>query len=379
MMKIALVMGACALVCFAAATPEKIIADTPKLPTAQDLALVDGNDYENPQLAAAQKRIEDFKAAIERLENELGKAAEAAAESIKDDALAQANQATKGQYGKSVDDLKNMSDSDRQKLARQQMDTKMAEAQKMMGGMSFVDMEKMMQSGMSEEDMAAKFMSQSSMSMGLTETEIKALQKMSEAEAEVYMRQGDRAARVQAAEQKYNKERPNAAKEAQADQKKADEILKGQEADKRWQTALGTLNKDVEATRTKADKDVKAIWEKKYDKEVKTLRDKMRKNQCSEALPDPRADRSLCPKQGEQIKTMQKQFYLDAYTAWRESVTQIQARTKRELEAANAYDKARGFQDRRTAYMIASSYINAAKEIIPAPSLDAVNASYGGY
>ena len=166
-------------------TPEAAIGNVPGLPSAKTLA---SNSSSNE---SAQQQVWAFLRKINEIDSVYTKSispdiSDADVEQAIKQGNAYAEKQAQQTLGKSVDELKNMSESDLQALATQKINAKISSL-----GIGNLSLEQM--ANMSEDEMKAAMATQ----MGLTPAEMKAMEKMSDKEIEAYMKKGDRMQRVQ--------------------------------------------------------------------------------------------------------------------------------------------------------------------------------------
>ncbi|MDR0843508.1 MAG: hypothetical protein LBP68_08850 [Acidobacteriota bacterium] len=195
-------------VVMAQSTPEAVIGQVPDLPSAATLAAA-RSDSES----SAGRAVNDFVKRVNALdkrndENYMPEISESEIAQATSQAVSDAEKQAKALTGKSIAQLENMSEAELaavgQKAAKKAVSQNMSAVG--MGDISLGDL-----MNMSEGDLMAKMAS----NMGLTAAELKAMENMSDAQAEAYMKQGDRMQRVS---------NSNAAKAAQKNQGKAPKV-----------------------------------------------------------------------------------------------------------------------------------------------------------
>jgi hypothetical protein len=168
-------------------TPEAIIGQCPDMPSSIILATA---AHSSDSEVAAAKAVQTFCAKIDALRKQGDRAmptvSEAELAQAHTQAVADAEKQAKAMTGKSVEQLKNMSEAEAQAVAERAVQQRFAEAG--LGNMNLADLQ-----NMSEDKLKATV----STNMGLTADELKAMKNMSDKEIEAYMKQGDRMQRVQ--------------------------------------------------------------------------------------------------------------------------------------------------------------------------------------
>jgi hypothetical protein len=177
------------LVAIAQTTPEAIIGQCPDLPSVQALVINNIESEPPAEITNFREQIAKLREAIQKNEDQA--ITQADIDRVQSDAEKQAKQAT----GKSVAELQNMSEAEQEAMAQKMMAQKMSSSG--MGNMSLADLQAL--EGKSNDEIMAAMGNKNVAIGGLTPQEIKAMEKMTDKQAEAYMKQGDRMQRVQAA------------------------------------------------------------------------------------------------------------------------------------------------------------------------------------
>ncbi|MDR1678811.1 MAG: hypothetical protein LBR81_03440, partial [Prevotellaceae bacterium] len=234
-------------------TPEAIIGQCPFLPSVADLS----NQSDNPV-------ITDFDNQIEFLRKKSKEAIDKRSGGIEAATMQDAEKMTQQMTGRSVSQLQNMSKAEQQAMGQQMAQQQLAAAG--MGNMSMADLQAL--SGKSDEEMMAVMMSGSANSTGLTAAELKAMENMTDAQIEAYMKQGDRMQRMQAAAstpqaKKQQAEAQAASKKGMSAQQISTEI---QQINSRWQD-IDKLNAKETAEAARKIAEIQA----RYNKQINAI------------------------------------------------------------------------------------------------------------
>jgi hypothetical protein len=236
-------------------TPEAIIGQTPALPSAATLAAAVHSESDK---SAAAKAVQTFRAKLKALSEKAGKAAmgnisEAEIVQARTQAVADAEKQAKAMTGKSVEQLKNMSDAEAQAVADKAMQQRMAEAG--MGNMNLADMQNM------SEDQLKATMAQK---MGLTPAELKAMENMSDKEIEAYMKQGDRMQRVQNSSMAKAAEKNQNARPQLSDAE-MNALQNAPEEQRKYMERTHAMRKLHEKERTELDAQIQTVRDRHYN------------------------------------------------------------------------------------------------------------------
>ncbi len=185
-----LLLCALPIVAQAQVTPEALIGQCPSMPSVATLVAARLNPPDKGPAANAvvEAFLQQINALLEQ-GKQLGDQVEAAATS-------DAERIAQQQTGHSVAQLQNMSDDQLMGMAQQMAGKKLAAAG--MGNMSLGDLQAL--EGKSDQEVLAALGNANANAFnGLTAAEVKALEGMTDKQAEAYLQQGDRMQRMQAA------------------------------------------------------------------------------------------------------------------------------------------------------------------------------------
>jgi hypothetical protein len=297
-------------------TPEAAIGAVPDLPSTRTLASAD---------ESARQQVREFVRKINAIDSAYTRSVtpditDADVEQAKQQAYATAERQTQAALGKSVDEIKNMSEADLKNLATGKTDDKLS-------SLGFGNVAQL--SSMSERDLMAA----AGNNLGLSAAEMSAMSNMSDKEIEAYMKKGDRMQRVQ---------NSKAAKNAQAAMEKQpkvnpDDILALQNAVEEqaaYQQRFNDLQKLIESERSElaaqfADKEERTRREIENSPEGKTVAD------CSGETLIPEAQ---CKAASAAVVARWQACREECFALWSAQVVKEQGRIKALLPEARRID-----------------------------------------
>lgn len=341
----------------AQSTPEAIIGACPELPSAQ-------------ALAAGQ--TETFLQSIKNLHERLGQQSsvaptinEAELKSNVEQYQQKAVSDLERKTGKSLDQIQNMSAAEQEAMGRKLVDQQMAQSAGL-GNMKLSDLE-----GKSEKEIEAMMMAQMAQSTGLTPQEIEAMSKMSDKQIEAYMKQGDRAKRVQ------NSEAAKMASMSPADEKKMEADGKRIEAMTRAldeSQVYGKKMSDLEAQIKKDADEATAQIKKVYQKHKPAIDEAWNKvSLCWDGKTTADITKAYCDAAEARYKAVNTAYNTEAFGIWRTCVSKTQARYKAFLPEAQKMDALQKEADKAKAELAEAQQGKAAAALIQGTSLNGFN------
>ncbi|MDR1684429.1 MAG: hypothetical protein LBR90_03090 [Elusimicrobiota bacterium] len=341
-----------ALFVFAAAvwaqniTPQGAIDKTPQRPSAEQLTAAKMTDDGWKAVEDYQKNIEKVRAEIRKVEEKLNKEREAAARKDAKAVKAGADARAKELTGKTTAQLQNMNAAQQEAFGRQLANERMAGMDKQLaamgGGMAFSgvnSLEDLMKlEGAGEEEMMKAMAGSDGTFGGLTQAEMKDLQKIEnnkklsdkqkEQEIEKYMKQDpDRVKRVEAWQKKNEPQLKKMEADNAKQQAQTDAILKQQQAvkaiedqinaiQKRWQGIDDTNTKEAE----KALASIKKVYAK-YDPQIRAI-------PMSGGEGGVFEGEVYTPEEQAKRDALDKTVYLETYAIWRAYIEAALTRVK---------------------------------------------------
>jgi hypothetical protein len=303
-------------------TPEAVIGNTPGLPSAKTLA---ANSSDNK---SAQLQVRAFVKKINEIDSVYTKSitpevSDADVEQAIKQGNAYAEKQAQDGLGKSVDELKNMSEAEIEALAMQKTNEKISSLG--MGNLSLDQMQ-----NMSEDQLMAAM----GANMGLTPDEMKAMQHMSEKEVEAYMKQGDRMQRVQ------NSQGAKAAQKQAGKQPKVnpDDVLAMQKAAEDQQVYMQRFNdmqKLIESERVELAKQF-AAKEERTQRAIASSEAGKIASDCSEKTSYTNAQ---CETAWATVKARWQACHEECFTIWCNQIVKEQGRIKALLPEARRMDE----------------------------------------
>ncbi len=301
-----------ALTARAQATPEALIGQCPSMPSVAVLAAAYGNDD------AALARVEEFSGQIRRLQEKCRQESERGVEAA---AMSDAERIAKQQTGHSIAELENMSEAQLLAAANQMAGKKIAAAG--LGNMSLSDLQAL--EGKSDEEIMKAFTGGTALG-GLTPEELKAMENMTDKQAEAYLQQGDRMQRIQAAaDSPQAKARMAEAGQQAAKAKSQTDIAAAmKKITDRWAEIDRLNNKEMEDVVLQID----AVC-KRYDAQIKAV--------PRSALLHGHVD-IYSESEERTVRNLSSARDSECFTLWSNQISKMQGRLKTKLADVPEYD-----------------------------------------
>ena len=338
-----------------AASPDAILRQCPALPTVKQL--VDGVNTH-----ASGPEIDAFKEKVETLIENAKKILEEADKDVKVLEEKDGENLAQQWTGRTQAELENMSDEEQEAMVNEQL-KKFG-----LGNMTLSQMEAL--ADKSDEEILAAMTKGGATIGGLTPAEIKAMEGMTDAQKEAYMKQGDRAKRAQAyANSPETKKQLKQGENASVIMKTTTEL---QSINARWREITIQTQKETE----EATKQIMAI-DAKYAPKVAAI--KPTKWVVSGEMGSGYEFSDAEIKAREALFTACR---TEQYTLWRNHLIKIQERIKKTMADVPRYDElmkqqmtASGMTNTAqkipsAGYSFVIEYLDAARDVIGLPEIE---------
>jgi hypothetical protein len=373
-------------------TPEAIIGQCPAFPSAKTLGAAKA--YINE---AASEAVDAFIKKIDELDARNSKNGQAGvSEDELHGALQQAvtDQKKKAEEmtGHSVEEIQNMSDAEQQAVFQKTAEKQIASIEKQMAATGFGDISLQDMANMSEEQLMAKMAT----SMGLTPAEMEALSKMSDKEAEAYMRKGDRLQRVQNSKMGKAAEQYQSAQPSQPEISVAD-IEAVQKAPEELQKFIQKVD-DLAKLNNSEEKALMQKFAEIHAKHFGTANYRNAATICNEekSVYTYEQQQAAC----KTVQSTQASCYAECFTLWQNQLTTEMGRIKAMLPEARRVDdlqsKATAAQNRlnpnamagvtqkfanvgMNALSVVAQYLETAKRVVDYPVEVETNSGFMGF
>ncbi|MCL1938626.1 MAG: hypothetical protein FWF52_09565 [Candidatus Azobacteroides sp.] len=315
--KLISVMFALTLVCNRVqgqVTPEAIIGQCPDLPSAAYLAADSDNQAASAAIEAFHEKIQKLRETSKSTDNAMWEAAKQDAERI-------AQQMT----GKSVTQLQNMSEADQKAFAQQMVNQKLSASG--LGNLSLAQLQAL--EGKSNDEIAAAMTASGATFGGLTPSEINAMENMTEEQAAVYLQEGNRMQRMQAATNS-----PQVKKQQTQTKKIASQVEITNEMKKitdRWQ--------EIDRLNERETREVAAQFPALYQKHGIDAAFAAA-SPCMDGKVDTKIyTKTYCDAAAKRLAATWNAYYTECYTLWRNQVSKMQGRIKTKMADVARYDE----------------------------------------
>ena len=297
-------------------TPEAIIGQAPDLPSVAHLAAPSDNQ-------AAYATLDAFHGKIAALREKMKETGDKISAGAGESAMSDAERIVKQQTGKSVAQLQNMSEAEKQAMGQQMAQKQLAAAG--MGNMSMEQLQAL--AGKSDAEIAAAMTAGGMTVGGLTPEEIKAMEKMTDAQKAAYMQQGDRMQRMQAAAPTAQQAR-NARAQSRGAQAKLDAMYEMKRITDRWQEIDRLNEKETREVAAKC-----AEISDRYDPQIAAIVGKG----YFDGLTDYTAEETKAA--SKRVRALRQACDTERYTLWRNQISKMQGRIKTKMADVSRYDK----------------------------------------
>jgi phage host-nuclease inhibitor protein Gam len=297
-------------------TPEAIIGQCPDLPSVAHLAAPSDNQ-------AAFAALDAFRGKIAALREKKKKTGDRISAGTRESAISDTERIVRQTTGRSVTEIQNMSEAEKQAMGQQLAQKQLAAAG--MGNMSMEQLQAL--AGKSDDEIAAAMTAGGMTVGGLTPEELKAMEKMTDAQRAAYMQQGDRMQRMQAAAPTAQQQR-NARTQARNAQSQANASADLKRITDRWQEIDRLNEKETREVAAKC-----AEISAKYDPQIAAIVSKG----YFDGLTTYTAEETKAA--GKRVAALRQACNTESYTLWRNQVAKMQGRIKTKMADVARYDE----------------------------------------